>query len=347
MEKGIVFPLQLGELSEDGATPWSSKMGLGTPVQEFKFMIDSGTDNTWVTSRACTTNACMAHGRFDATKSETYQVLDPEPVQKDFGPWGIMTVVMGSDIFTLDLPDGTRAKTRDKMHFEAATHYTGCQFQELACDGGIAIPSPYWKKEGTTEALMLQLLKDGKIDKPLACFWTDEGKGVGECTIGFDDPRKYKPETLHWLPLQDTSGSSLDYLWAVKLDAFLVDGQTTGASVKNFVLDSGSSFFKGPSDLIGALVSAVTENGALPTYVSSEKELDRYPEIQLLLGEKNYKLEPRQYFLKLNEEYWELGIQVLDGMPEGMLLVGSLFLDMVYAIFDYGAKRIGFADRSR
>ncbi len=346
MSQGIVFPLTLGKLTDDGATPWGSEMGLGTPEQRLKFMIDSGTDNTWVTAKACTTNACLAHGRFNAEQSASYEVLDPKPVQKDFGPWGTMTVVMGADVFTLVRADRNLVKTQEKMHFEAAIHYTGCRFQELACDGGVAIPSPYWKKQGVTEALMLQLIKDGKIEKPLASFWMDTAKAVGECTFGFDDARRYKPETLQWLSLQDMSGSSLDYLWSVKLDAFLVDGEKAEATMGNFVLDSGSSFFKGPSDLIDSLVRVVTRNGALPTYVSSEKALDAYPEISLLLGGRRYPLVPRQYFLKLNEEYWELGIQTLAGMPDGMLLVGSIFLDTVYTIFDYGEKRIGLAERN-
>ncbi len=346
MAKGIVFPLTLGNLTDDGATPWSSRIGLGTPVQNFKFMIDSGTDNTWVTSKACTTNACLAHGRFDAKQSKSYEVIDPAHVQKDFGPWGIMTVIMGADIFTLELADGHVVQTQETLHFEAAIHYTGCQFQVLACDGGIAIPSPYWKKQGIGECLMLQLIKNGKLDRPLAAFWMDHERAVGACTFGFCDQGKYQPETLQWLPLQDTSESPLDYLWSVKLDELLVGGKKVEANIQNFILDSGSSFFKGPSDLIDSIIQTITRNGVLPTYVSSEKELDLYPEISLVLGGKHYSLMPVQYFLKLNKEYWEIGIQTLVGMPEGMLLVGSLFLDSVYTIFDYGGKQLGLADRN-
>lgn len=345
----VVFPLELGMLSDNGGTPWASPVGLGTPAQTLKLMVDTGTDNTWVTSAQCTTKACLAHKRFDPDNSYTYKELNSKPAEKNFGPWGTMTVVTGADIFTLkQVTDQGQASvcTGEKMHFEAAIYYSGSQFEQLASDGGIAIPSPYWKKDGTTEALMLQLIEDGKISHPLASFWTDPEKGNGECIFGAVDSRKYKHDTLQWMPLQDASATGLDYLWSVALGSFMLDGQPVEAGITNFVLDSGASYFKGPKDLIDTLVQAVTKNGKLPTHVSSASKLREYPVISLALGQRTYRLEPQQYFLKLGEHDWELGIQVLDGMPEGMLLVGSVFLNTVYCIFDYGGKRVGLANRS-
>ncbi len=342
----VAFPLQLGKLTDNGATPWYTTVGLGTPAQELKFMVDSGTDNTWITSSKCTTDACMAHQRFYSDASSTYQSVEPTPTIKDFGPWGKMTVEIGEDIFTIEhCIEGYRTQipTNERMNFEVSIDYQGSQFQELACDGGIAIPSPYWKGDERTEALMLQLKKDGKIAYAIASFWSDVSQGAGECLFGGIDFSKFDPETLQLLSLQDDSSSPLNYLWCIDLKAFLVNGTPVEAGITTFVLDTGSSFFKGPETLINTLVNSVTDNGRLPTYVSSEKELYNYPVIALAIGSAIYTLTPQQYFLKLNDEYWELGIQVLDGMPEGMLLVGSLFLDTVYAIFDYELGAIGLA----
>jgi Eukaryotic aspartyl protease len=342
----VAFPLQLGKLTDNGATPWYTTVGLGTPAQELKFMVDSGTDNTWITSVQCTTNACKAHDRFDFSTSSTYRCIDPRPTIKNFGPWGTMTVNIGEDIFTIEhcTPQYRLQKsTNERMNFEVSIYYKGCNFQELACDGGIAIPSPYWKGDGRTEALMLQLKKDGKISYAIASFWSNTSQGAGECLFGGIDFSKFDPESLQLLSLQDHSSSDYNFLWCIDLKAFLVNGTPVEAGITTFVLDTGSSFFKGPETLINTLVNSVTDNGRLPTYVSSEKELYNYPVIALVIGSAIYKLTPQQYFLKLNDEYWELGIQVLNGMPEGMLLVGSLFLDTVYTIFDYELGAIGLA----
>lgn len=346
----VAFPLQFGTLTDNGATPWYTTVGLGTPAQELKFMIDSGTDNTWITSVECTTDACMAHQRFDSNASSTYQWVDREPTKKDFGPWGTMIVKIGEDLFTIEhCIQGyrTQKSTDEWMNFEVSIYYEGSNFQELACDGGIAIPSPYWQGDGRTEALMLQLKKDGKISYAVASFWSDVFQSAGECLFGGIDYDKFDPETLQLLSLQDNSSSGYSYLWCIDLKAFWVNDTPVEANITTFVLDTGSSFFKGSETLINTLVNSVTDNGRLPTTLSSETDLKNYPNIALQIGRATYTLTPQQYFLKLNDKCWELGIQVLDGMPEGMFLAGSLFLDTVYAIFDYEVGAIGLAVRNQ
>lgn len=344
----VSFALQKGALSDNGATPWFAVVGLGTPNQSLKYMIDTGTTNTWVTAIQCTTNACQVHGRFNSAASSSYNVIDNTPTQKDFGPWGTMTVVVGEDIFNVEqITEGLKrmaVSTNEPLNFELATYYTGCQFQSLVCDGGIAVPSPYWTPDGQTEALMLQLYKDGKIGYLMASFYTNPYDGTGECLLGGVNYNQFNVNTLQSLPLQDVTSTGLGYLWSVELGAFLVNGVRAEATINNFVLDTGSSYFKGPKDLIQSLVNTVTNNGALPTYVTTADALNNYPTISLVLGNQTYTLTPQQYFLQLNSEYWELGIQVLDGMPEGMLLVGSVFLDTVYSIFDYANSNVWLAE---
>ncbi|MTV36329.1 avidin/streptavidin family protein [Duganella radicis] len=343
----VVFALTRGALSNNGATPWTARTGIGTPAQTLRFMLDSGTQNTWVTSIQCTSNACLAHQRFNPRNSGTYREIDAQPKEVNFGPWGKMTVLMGADNFTLKHFDGEQYRTGltvEPMNFEAAIHYTGCAFQQLDCDGGIAIPSPY-RSASQAEALMLQLIKDKKIAYPVAAFWCDPHDRVGECVFGAVDPDKYQRATLQWLALQNPGDSGLGYLWSVALQAFKVDGKAVQAGITQFALDTGSSYFKGPAALIDTLRNAVTNNGRLPTYVASAQALADYPVISLSLGQQTYDLHPDQYFLKLNDEYWELGIEVLDGMPDGMLLVGSMFLETLYCIFDYAGMQVGLARR--
>ncbi|WP_086047884.1 avidin/streptavidin family protein [Hugenholtzia roseola] len=343
----IAFGLQMGSLSDNGATPWYAQIGLGTPAQDLKFMLDTGTDNTWITSTACTTAACLAHNRYNPQASSTFKVIDPNPTQKSFGPWGTMTVIIGEDIFTLEQIDTYLGRnivtTNEQMNFEVTTFYNGYQFQQLACDGGIAIPSPYWKSDGRTEALMIQLYKDAKISYLCASFYTNKAEQLGECLFGGIDIDKFNINTLQWLSLKQVQTVGLEYLWDIQLTNFLVNGFPVQAGITDFVLDTGSSYFKGPQDLIQILINAVTYNGELPTYVTSESALSQYPTIGLQIGSQTYYLQPQDYFLQLSPQYWELGIQVLDGMPEGMLLVGSVFLDTVYSIFDFQNPSIGLA----
>jgi hypothetical protein len=345
----VVFPLTLGKSSNNGGTPWTSTVGIGSPPQLLKVMLDSGTVNTWVTSTRCQTAACMAHRRFDAQDSDSYRVVDNQPQSRNFGPWGTMRVVIGADRFHLEHVSGkepTRRPVTQAMPFEAAIDYAGEQFQQLDCDGGIAIPLPSSSKDGTSTSLIQQLLLDGKIDYPVAAFWSDADRGTGECVFGAIDPDKYMPDTLQWLPAHPPGGG-LDYLWAVDPKGFHVDGRIVDAGITRFVFDSGSSYFKGPEALIEKLVAAVTDHHRLPVSVTSARALDNYPVISIALGNQSYELRPQQYFMKLDDDLWQLGIEVLDGMPDGMLLVGSVLMDTLYCVFDLSASAVGIARRTR
>lgn len=337
----ISFPLRKGKITDNGATPWVAAVGIGTPAQTLSLMIDTGTDNTWVTSAACTTTACQAHERFNADKSSSFSQITTTPTEKDFGPWGKMWVVIGEDVWHFPNTDVTEA-----MNFELSVDYSGRQFADLVADGGIAIPGPYWHtSDKNTESLMVQLLKDGKLGYAAAAFWTDPQTGQGGCTFGAVEPDKYAPNTLQWISLQNDYDSPLNYLWQIPLQSLTFDGTPTQAQISAFVLDTGSSYFKGPQDLINTLRYEATRNGTLPTFVTNYEALSAYPNMVLSLGSQQYELKPEQYFLQTGVSYWEIGIQVLDGMPEGMLLVGSMFLDTVYSIFDLQASCIGLARR--
>jgi Eukaryotic aspartyl protease/Avidin family len=343
----VVFNLSMGKLSNNGGTPWVASVGLGTPSQPLRFMVDTGTMNTWITADQCNTQACLVHKSFDSTKSSTYINVDDNPQQKDFGPWGTMVVVIGQDNFTLQLSDNNGQKitgqTYEPLDLELAINYQGDQFAALACDGGIALPSPFWQVPANTQSLLLQLLADGQINYAVAAFGVNSYMGLGECLFGAINPNFFDISTLQYLPIKKPAAAGFEYLWDIDLQAFLVNGDSVSAGITDFILDTGSSYFKGPADLIGILVNAVTLNGELPTTVTNSFDLENYPTISLVIGYQTYNLSPSQYFIQLSSQEWILGIEVLEGMPEGMLLVGSVFLDTVYSIFDYSACFIGLA----
>lgn len=63
-----VCPLSRYPLIPDYAT-----VSLGTPPQEFKVVLDTGSSNLWVPSSKCTSIACFLHAKYDSSTSSTYK----------------------------------------------------------------------------------------------------------------------------------------------------------------------------------------------------------------------------------------------------------------------------------
>ena len=116
-------------------------------------------------------------------------------------------------------------------------------------------------------------------------------------------------------------------------------------------MDTGSSRFKGDAGYIARLIAAVTLNGQLPqTQPSQNPDFSQYPILYLNINGTVYPLRPDQYFLPRDSATLELAFKPMTGL-EGLLLVGSTFLETVYTVFYYqtgvtGVQAIGLGKLS-
>lgn len=162
-----------------------------------------------------------------------------------------MTVTPVKDLITL--PGNADAV---EIAFDMATNYTGSQFQELICDGGIGIPCHI--PAGPNSTLILNLLsKKGLIPATIASFWYDRETLKGEVQFGGVNINKFKKDTFNVIELMDFPPDQ--ECWIVKLDS--LNGLFADGSTRNiltnvaFALDTGSSQFKGDPKFINAAKS--------------------------------------------------------------------------------------------
>ncbi|MCP5104142.1 MAG: hypothetical protein GY950_12220 [bacterium] len=341
--KSILFELQQGIADDNGATPWYSVIPMGTPGQLLKFAVDTGTTHSWVTSARCTTDACLMHRRFFPNDSSTYKpVGSPRtPTTINFGPWGELKAFLGRDYLALNqgLPFGKKPGVRQLMRLYLSTFYQGEQFEDLVWDGGIAVPRT---KPGTVDSdeSLLLLKTSGLIDVEMVSFWCNAFTGDGLCLMGAVDPRKFDPASLNVVPVTPLPAPN-DSLWNVKLDRLECRGEGVFDGDIDFVLDTGSSRFKGDRRYIEKIKCAITNDWELDGVIKGgDPDFDPYPNLYLDIHGETYTLKPSQYFMEVSPGVWELAFHPMDGL-EGILLVGSVFLDAVYSIFYNNAGSCG------
>lgn len=338
---GIAFDLQRPFFEPDnGATPWYAEIPMGSPQQAgLRFMIDTGTKNTWVTSDLCTTEACSTHRKFNHAASSTYSKQGDE-AGISFGAWGSMEIIPSKDV--LYLPGTGQGM---EIVFDMASQYNGSQFKELICDGGIGIPANV--PVGPNSTLLLNTLtSQGLIGENIASFWYDRSGLKGRAILGGVDLSKMDLDSLNIVRMIQFP-SDLE-CWLINMESMtgvFPDGSSK-VMMRNvaMALDTGSSEFKGDNKFVDAARKTITNNGKFPEKISHPSSISDYPypTLQLVFNGVSYPLTPDRYFVQVSEGEWELAFDYLEDC-EDEFLVGTTFLETVCTVFDFDNRWIVLA----
>jgi hypothetical protein len=376
----LVIPLRMGLAKDNGASPWYGELAIGggssadagSARQLFKFIMDTGTSSTWVTSRECDTVPCRHHRRYDQRLSETHVWIDQQVRASELGPWGKFQFKVGQDtwhFWAVNPQRGEQDRTLFSipgMRFLEAVTLTDGQnpdgtantnWDDLVQDGSLAIPS---ETAGSMSTQLLDLLLAEKwVDRKLVSYWTSRELNRGEVVFGGFNEQRYDPASLRYYPVSRdiTSVDEASDLWSVRLGEIRVgeaqvELPSEGAA---FALDTGSSRFKGDPAIVDDIVGLLTDNGTRPRTVNDPADLDSYPDLTIVLvdqdgGRNEYTLSAHDYFQEFPDG-WRLAFHGLQPTKSSstarLLLAGSVFLDHYYAVFDYTTDRvrIGIADR--
>lgn len=325
---GLVFPLIRGPFQNNGATPWYTQLGIGTPPQMLKIALDTGSKFFWVTSTLCGPSGC-AHsggGQFDYTASSSFSWISQVDKPVSFGPWGTMTVWTGQDVIAIP---GISAPER--MYLSKS--YSGPQFAELDWDGGIGLPSGSDYADPAVSFLVADLMNSGVIDPeyPYIAFETDYQGGTGTCRIGGVDPTRYDPNTglqMSWAPYMQYPG--VEYIWSTPLLGYTVgDVVIPLPSSAMFALDSGSSQFKGDPGIMSETLQII----------ASEPNANVIIEVGGGAGGPGKITVPPSVYNVLIEAGQGQGTVVPQFNPlvglDALALVGSVLMDQFYTVFEY------------
>lgn len=338
--RGYLFPLIKGPLMDNGATPWYATVLLGTPGQTMTVMMDTGTANTWVTSSLCTTEACSTkQHKYDLTLSTTHNEVPGATWQhNDLGTWGEFESLSGRDYMSFSDPIRGSIDLWIKFLSAILKDASGStNWKDLDMCGGVGFPVIFDApdKPNNAESLLPLMLNQGLISNQLVSFWIDVDNGG--CIVGGTDPSRYDSNTLNELPL--TSVADNLNLWTVELEQIQRNSTPLLDRPVNLALDTGSSRFKGSPALIEYLIDRITtkpDGEKLPTTFSDPSLVKEFPSLTLKINGHGYTLQPQDYIWQIeNSGLFSLQFHPLDLGDDNTILVGSVFLDHVYSVFQY------------
>ncbi|XP_041833492.1 nothepsin [Melanotaenia boesemani] len=314
------------------------EISLGTPVQNFSVIFDTGSADLWVPSSYCISQACALHRQFKAFESTSFH-HDGRTFGIHYGS-GHLLGVMGRD--TLKIGDLVALN----QEFGESVYEPGATFVTAKFDGvlGLAYPT---LAEILGNPVFDNMMAQKIVDEPVFSFFltrrTSTSNPEGELLLGGKDESLYTGP-INWLPV-----TSKGY-WQIKMDSLAVQGVSSFCpNGCQAIVDTGTSLIAGPTNEILSLQQLI---GATPTnfgeFLIDCARLSSLPHVTFVLGGNDYTLTSEHYVRKEmlgGRELCFSGFMSVDIIsPEGPLwILGDVFLTEYYSIFDKGQDRVGFA----
>eukprot|EP00887_Chlorella_sp_A99_P000693 scaffold5.g693.t1 len=241
------------------AAPYYGEIGLGTPMQRFQVVFDTGSSNLWVPSSKCgilQASEWRHEGRGEDGREFAIQ----------YGS-GALSGYLSRDVLSiggLEVADQT---------FAEATAEPSLSFIAARFDGILGLGFPEIAVGKVTPPFQ-NMIAQGLLPEPVFSFWLNrkaEAEEGGELVLGGVDPDHFVGEHT-WMPVTRRG------FWQFKADAITVGGGPAGAGRAvgacrggcQAIADTGTSLMVGPPDEIDAINKAI---GAEPVLVEQCKEM--------------------------------------------------------------------------
>jgi len=309
-----------------------STIEIGTPPQEFKVVMDTGSSNLWVPSRDCGSIACYLHSKYDHGESSTYK-KNGSDFAIQYGSGSLEGYISQDTVAIGDL-------TIKNQLFAEATNEPGLAFAFGRFDGILGlgydtisvnqIPPPFYN-----------MLDQGLLDEPVFAFYLSDTANSGaesEAVFGGVDPNHYTGKITK-IPLRRKA------YWEVDLDAITFGDQTAEIDDTGVILDTGTSLIGLPSTLAELLNKEIgAKKGFNGQYTVDCATRDSLPDLTFTLTGHNFTIDAHDYILEVQGSCISAFMGFDVPAPAGPLaILGDAFLRKWYSIYDLGNNAVGLA----
>ncbi|KAF2232795.1 cellular aspartic protease [Viridothelium virens] len=308
-----------------------SQIAIGTPPQEFKVVLDTGSSNIWVPSSECGSIACYIHSKYDSSSSSTYQKNGSE-FKITYGSGSLEGFVSHDQVQIGDL--------KFEQDFAEATSEPGLAFAFGQFDGILGLGYDTISVNKMVPPFY-NMLDQGLLDEPVFAFYlsdTNENGDDSEATFGGINKNHYTGKMTK-IPLRRKA------YWEVDLDAITFGDNTAEIDDTGVILDTGTSLISLPSTLAELLNREI---GAKKSYngqytVECDKR-DGLPDLSFTLSGYNFTITPYDYILEVRGSCISSFMGNDFPPPAGPLaILGDAFLRKWYSVYDLGDDTVGLA----
>lgn len=308
-----------------------SEISIGSPPQEFKVILDTGSSNLWVPSQSCGSIACFLHSKYDSSSSSTYKKNGTE-FEIRYGSGSLSGFVSQDDVTIGDL-------TIKGQDFAEATSEPGLAFAFGRFDGILGMGFDRLSVNGIVPPFY-QLINQKLIDEPVFAFYLsgESGGDDSEVVFGGVDKDHYTGKITE-IPLRRKA------YWEVDLDSISFGGETAELDNTGVILDTGTSLIALPTDLAELLNKEMgAKKGYNGQYSIDCSARDSLPDVNFKLSGYDFSITPYDYILEVSGSCISTFMGMDFPAPVGPLaILGDAFLRKWYSIYDLGKGTVGLA----
>lgn len=216
-----------------------STIAIGSPPQEFKVVLDTGSSNLWIPSTDCNSIACYLHTKYDHGESTTYK-QNGSDFAIQYGSGSVSGYISEDTVMLGDL-------AIKHQLFGEATAEPGLAFAFGRFDGIMGLGFPRISVNGIVPP-MYNALDQGLLDEPVFAFYlsSTEDKTESEAIFGGINKDHYTGDMVK-LPLRRKA------YWEVELDSITFGDETAEFESTGAIVDTGTSLIALPTTMADLL----------------------------------------------------------------------------------------------
>jgi len=313
---------------------------IGTPPQDFRILMDSGSADLWVATTACQSQdggGCGNHVFLDTDASSSF-VDTQQQWQIQYG-----TGAVAGSIVTDNVNIGSLALNN---HTFGVAQVETADFADnsVPFDGLMGLAASALSEQKTLTPVE-SLAQTGLINEAITSYKISrlaDNKNDGEITFGGLDGSKFDAATLVTVDNVSQNG-----FWEASMSAVTVDGTDAGLQNRTAILDTGTTVIVAPATDAAAvhkLISGAQADGqggfTVPCTTNSS--------VALTFGGTSFAIDTRDLLLAPVDANNPTG-DCVSGISSGNIggatewLLGDVFLKNAYFSTDVGKNQISLA----